>query len=116
MRYDGVTSIATFRAKLDAQVHRESAGAPLAMRLLLSLQDIHGHRVLFVNDCLPVVLAMWKGSQSARLQADAEYMATAGLEAGASLLYLHVPETRMIEEGVDGASRAGAQKITGPAC
>ena len=43
-------------------------------------------------------------------------MATAGLESGASLLYLHVPGTRMIEEGVDGASRAGAQRITGPAC
>ncbi len=37
MKYDGVTSIATFGAKLDAQVHRESAGAPLAMRLLRSL-------------------------------------------------------------------------------
>jgi hypothetical protein len=116
MKYDGVTSIATFGAQLDAQVHRESAGAPLAMRLLRSLQDIRGHRVLFVNDCLPVVLAMRKGSPSVRLQADAEYMATAGLESGASLLYLHVPGTRMIEEGVDGASRAGAQRITGPAC
>ena len=42
-------------------------------------------------------------------------MATAGLESVASLLYLHVPWTRMIEEGVDGASRAGAQRITGPA-
>ena len=116
MRYDGATSIATFGTSLDAQVHRESAGAPLAMRLLRSLLDIRGHRVLFVNDCLPVVLAMRKGSQSNRLQADSEYMATAGLEAGASLLYLHVPGTRMIEEGVDGASRTGAQRIVGPTC
>ena len=37
MKYEGVTSIATFGAQLDAQVHRESAGAPLAMRLLRSL-------------------------------------------------------------------------------
>ena len=56
MKYDGATSTATFQSNLDAQVHRESAGAPLAMRLLRSLQDIRGHRVLFVNDCLPVVL------------------------------------------------------------
>jgi hypothetical protein len=116
MRYDGATFIATFGTSLDVQVHRESAGAPLAMRLLRSLVDIRDHRVLFVNDCLPVVLAMRKDSQSLRLQADSEYMAAAGLEAGASLLYLHVPGTRMIEEGVDGASRTGAQRIIEPTC
>ena len=116
MRYDGATFIATFGTSLDAQVHRESAGAPLAMRLLRSLVDIRDRRVLFVNDCLPVVLAMRKDSQSLRLQADSEYMAAAGLEAGASLLYLHVPGTRMIEEGVDGASRTGAQRIIEPTC
>ena len=116
MRYDGATSIATFGSTLDAQVHRESAGGPLAMRLLRSLADIRGHRVLFVNDCLPVVLAMRKGSPSPVLQADAEFMAREGLEAGATLLYLHVPGTRMIEEGVDGAGREGARRITGPAC
>ena len=116
MRYEGATSIATFGESLDAQVHRESAGAPLAMRLLRSLFDVRGHRILFVNDCLPVVLAMRKGSQSLKLQADSEYMATAGLESGATLMYLHVPGTRMIEEGVDGASRDGAKRIVGPSC
>jgi hypothetical protein len=54
----------------------------------------------FVNDCLQVVLAMQKGSNSRGLQADAEYMAKAGLEAGASLLLL----------------RGGARCIIGPAC
>ena len=116
MRYDGATSIATFGVPLEAQVHRESAGGPLAMRLLRSLADIRGRRVLFVNDCLPVVSAMQKGSNSRVLQADAEYMARAGLEAGASLMFLHVPGTRMIQEGVDGAGRGGARRITGPAC
>jgi hypothetical protein len=116
MRYDGATSIATFGAPLEAQVHRESAGGPLAMRLLRSLVEIRGRRILFVNDCLPVVLAMQKGSNSRILQADAEYMAIAGLEAGASLMFLHVPGTRMIEEGVDGAGREGARRITGPGC
>ena len=43
-------------------------------------------------------------------------MARAGLEAGASLLFLHFPGTRRIEEGVDGAGRGGAQRIIGPAC
>ena len=101
MRYEGATSIATFRAPLEAQFHRESAGGPLAMRLLRSLVEIRGRRILFVNDYLPVVLAMQKGSNSRVLQADAEYMAIAGLEAGASLMFLHVPSTHMIEEGVD---------------
>ena len=31
MRYDGATSIETFAAPLDAQVHRESVRGPLAM-------------------------------------------------------------------------------------
>ena len=116
MTYEGATTIATFRSHLEHQVHRESAGGPLAMQILRSLTDIRGHRVLFVNDCLPVVLAMRKGSQSPRLQADAEYMALTSLEAGCKSLYLHVPGTEMIAEGVDGAGRDGARRIVGPAC
>ena len=109
--YSGATSIATFDRTLDAQVHRESAGGPLAMQLLRSMQDIRGKQVLFVNNCLPAIQAMKKGSGSEHLQRDAEYMAVAGLEAGADPLLLHVPGTRMIEEGVDGASREGAKRI-----
>ena len=112
MRYEGATSMATFRAPLEAQFHRGSAGGPLAKRLLRSLVEIRGRRILFVNDYLPVVLAMQKGSNSRVLQADAEYMAIAGLEAGASLMFLHVPSTHMIEEGVDGAGREGARRIS----
>ena len=59
---------------------------------------------------------MKKGSGSEHLQRDAEYMAVAGLEAGADPLLLHVPGTRMIEEGVDGASREGAKRIIGATC
>ncbi len=116
MSYQGATTIATFGAVMEHQVHRESAGGPLAMRILRSLTDIRGHRVLFVNDCLPVVQAMRKGSRSSQLQSDAEYMALASLEAGCKSLYLHVPGTDMIEQGVDGAGRDGARRIVGPAC
>jgi hypothetical protein len=112
MRYDGTSPA----RRVEAQVHRESAGGPLARQLPRGLVDIRGKRVLFVNDCLPVVLAMQKGSNSRVLQADAEYMARAGLEAGALLLFLHVPGTRMIEEGVESAGRGGARRIIGPAC
>ena len=116
MAFPGATSIATFSDPLEHQVHRESAGGPLAMRLLRSMVDVRGHRVLFVNDCLPVVLAMRKGSRSPNLQSDAESMALAALEAGCKALYLHVPGAEMIAEGVDGASRDGAKRIIGPAC
>ena len=45
------------------------------------------------------------------MQHDKEYMAVAGLAAGATLLYLHASGTRMIEEGVDGASSKGLKRI-----
>jgi hypothetical protein len=80
------------------------------------MQDIRGTQVLIVNNCLSVIQAMKKGSGSEHLQKDAEYMAVAGLEAGAALLFLHVSGTRIIEEGVDGASREGARRITGATC
>ena len=116
MRYDGATSIATFGVSLEAQVHRKSTGGPLAMRLLLHLVGIRGRRIFFVNDCRLVVLAMQKGSHSLVLRADAEYMTRAGLEAGASLQFLCVPGTRMIEECVVGASRGGARLIIDLVC
>jgi hypothetical protein len=87
------------------------------MRLFRSLLDVVGHGILFVDDCLPVVLAMRKGSQSLQvmLQADSEYMTSAGLESGATLTYLHVPETRMIEDVV-ATERQGTKRIVEPSC
>ena len=116
MDYSGTTSIASFDRTLDVQVHRESARGPLAMQLLRSMRDIRGKQVLFVNDCLPVIQAMKKGSGSEHLQKDAEYMAVVRLEAGAALLFLHVPGTRMVEVGVDGAQREGEKRIIGATC
>ena len=50
------------------------------------------------------------------MQRDAEYTAVAGLEAGAALPFLHVPGMRMIDEGVDGASRKDAKRIIRATC
>ena len=116
MHYDCATSFAAFGVPLEAQDHRESAGGPPAMRILRSLVNTCGRRVLIVNDCLTVVSAMQKGSISLVLQADAEYMARAGLEVRASLMFLHVPDMRMIEEGVYRAGRRGAQRTISQAC
>ena len=50
------------------------------------------------------------------LQAGAEYMARAGLEAGESLTFFHVLGTSMIEEDLDGAGKGGARRIIGRVC
>jgi hypothetical protein len=76
--------------------------------------NLSGWHILFVNDCLPVILALRKGSHSARLQADAETVALGVLEAGAKASFLHIPGTEMIAVGTDGASREGAKHVIGP--
>ena len=116
MRYDGATSVATFGVLLEVQDHQESAGGPPAMRFLRSLANICGGRVLFANDYLPVVSTMQKDSIWLFLQAYAEYMARACLEAGASLMFIHVQDMRMIEEGEYKAGRRGARRILSSVC
>ena len=115
MRYDQATTIVTFSDPLEAQVHRESAGAPISLRILSSLMDLSGWHILFVNDCLPVILSLRKGSNSARLQTDSETVALGVLEAGAKASFLHIPGTEMIAARTDGASRDGAKQVIGPA-
>ena len=115
MRFPGVTTIATLEQESDVQAHREAAGAPMAFHLLTSIVNISGRRVLFRNDCLPVVIAMRKGSPSSTLQAASEVITKGCIQAGAKTLFLHVPGTQLIAEGVDGGSRRGAMRLTGPA-
>jgi hypothetical protein len=76
--------------------------------------NLSGWHILFVNNCLPVFLALRKGSHSARLQADAETVALGVLEAGAKTMFLYTPGTEMIAVGIDGASREGAKHVIGP--
>ena len=59
---------------------------------------------------------MQKGPNSRVLQAGAEYMARAGLEAGESLTFFHVLGTSMIEEDLDCAGKGGARRIIGRVC
>jgi hypothetical protein len=42
MIYDQATTIVTFPDPIEAQVHRESAGGPIASRILSSLMDLRG--------------------------------------------------------------------------
>jgi len=116
MRYEQASTIVTFDSPLEAQVHRESAGAPMVLDFLRAQMDLRGWQILFVNDCMPVVIAMRKGSHSMRLQADAERVTLGLLEAGAKASFLHIPGTEMVAAGTDGASREGAKNILGPSC
>ena len=111
MRSDGVSTIVTFEDTPKAQVHREAAGAPVAMRLLRRLFDLRNRTVLLRNDCLPVIFAIQKGSPSQVLQRAAEDVCKEALEAGCRVLALHVPGVQLIDERIDGGSREA-----GPAC
>ena len=60
------------------------------------------------NDCLPVIYALEKGSNSPQLQAAAEAACREALEAGVKkVLYMHIPGEQLIAEGIDGGSREG---------
>ncbi len=67
-------------------------------------------------DCLPVILALRKGSHSPQLQPDAEAVNLGALEPGAKLSFLHVPGTETIAARTDGASRDVAKRVVGPSC
>ncbi len=116
MRYDQATTIVTFGDSIEAQVHRESAGCPLALLIPCSLMDLRDWHILLVNDCLPVILAMRKGLHSERLQSDAKTVALGVLEVWAKASFLHIPGTEMVASGTGCASRDGAKHIVGPAC
>ena len=52
------------------------------MRLLRRILDMRGRSALLRNDCLPVIYALEKGSNSPQLQAAAEAVCREALEAG----------------------------------
>ena len=69
------------------------------------------------NDCLLVIYAREKGSNSPQLQAAAEAVCREALEAGVKkVLYMHVPGEQLNAEGIDGGSREGALRLAGPVC
>ena len=73
--------------------------------------DMTNLSVLLRNDCLPVIYALEKGSNSPPMQAAAE--AVCRVER---VLCMHVPGVQLIAEGVDGGSLEGALRLAGPAC
>ena len=97
-------------------MHREAAGAPMAMRLLRRLFDLRNRTVFLCNDCVLVMFAIRKGSPSQVLQKAADDVCKEALEAGCRVLALHVPGVQLIDdERIDGGSREGALRLAGSA-
>ena len=83
----------------------------MAMRLLWRILDMRGRSALLRNDCLPVIYALEKGSNSPQLQAAAEAACRDSGGFGSrvkKVLYMHIPGEQLIAEGIDGGSREGA--------
>ena len=114
MQFEVVSTIVTFKRTPEAQVHREAAGAPMAMRLLRRHFDLQGRTVVLRNDCDPVMHALRNGSPSQQLQEASEQVCKEAMAAGTRVFCLHVLSTQLIAEEVDGGSREGAERLLGP--
>jgi len=99
------------------QVHNEGHAGALALAAADKIVDLQDSIVILRNDCAPALSALEFGSAtSPALQAHAMSIARLCAERGATCLFLHVPGTTLMAEGIDAASRAGAALELGPAC
>jgi hypothetical protein len=99
------------------QVHNEGHAAALAVAAADKIVDLTDAIIILRNDCAPALSALEFGSAgSPELQAHAASIARLCAERGATCLFLHVPGTTLMAEGIDAASRAGAAHELGPAC
>jgi hypothetical protein len=122
-RYEGLSTVVTFPRELaemgdlEHQAWREAWGAVLAVELALQDEALRNCVLLLINDCVPVLAAIMKGSaRSPRLQAAAEAIHKACIPRGVVVRTLHVSGEQLIDEGIDDGSRKHAQALRGPAC
>ena len=121
--YAGLSTVVTFprrlgeMGELEHQAWREAWGAVLAVEIVLLDETVRNCVLLLVNDCVPVLAAIVKGSsRSPRLQAAAEAIHKACIPRGVVIMALHATGQQLIDEGVDDGSRKHAQALRGPAC
>ena len=122
-RYEGLSTVVTFprglaeMGELEHQAWREAWGAALTVELALQDESVRDCVLLLINDCVPVLCAVAKGSsRSPRLQAAAEAIHRACIPRGVRIMTLHSSGKQLVEEGVDEGSRKHAQGLRGPAC
>ena len=99
------------------QVHNEGHAGALSLSAASLLWDLTDAVVILRNDCAPALSALEFGStRSPELQGHAMAIARLCAQHNATCLFLHVPGTTLMAEGIDAASRAGAEAELGPAC
>ena len=90
------------------QAHREALAAPLAMEAACQAVDLRVRVGLLRNDAEAAIAALSKGSTgSAPMQRQAVRLNRVAYNNELDLILTHVPGLSLVEEGVDGASRAG---------
>ena len=99
------------------QVHNEGHAGALALSAAERLCDLTDAVIILRNDCAPALSALEYGStRSPELQGHAMAIARICARYNATCLFLHVPGTTLMAEGIDAASREGAEAELGPAC
>ena len=122
-RYEGLSTVLTFprelgeMGELEHQAWREAWGSVLSVELALQDETVRNCVLLLIDDCVPVLAAIMKGSaHSPRLQAATEAIHRACIPRGVVVRALHASGKQLIEEKVDDGSRRHAQALRGPAC
>jgi hypothetical protein len=85
------------------QAHREASAYNRAA-ILIASRGLHG-RALIISDCLPVTVAMARGSPSPVLQQAAEDNVAIAMEVDMLLEPLWVPGKELVDLGIDDLSR-----------
>ena len=91
------------------QPFREALGGTLAFEAFAQAVDIRGRSCVLRNDAAAAIAALRKGStQSPPMQRCALRLDRAAAVLDVDCLLLHVPGLTLVAEGIDGASRGGA--------
>ena len=109
------------------QVFREAAACCLASEASIAVAKARGFQtrgciILARNDAASALAALRKGSPSPVLQEYAMRLSKFHAAEDINPVFLHVPGTTLVAEGVDGLSRKGfsgvpgALEVSGPAC
>ena len=92
------------------QPFREALGGALAFEAFVQAVDISGRFCILRNDAAAAIAAFRKGSsQSPQMQRCALRLDRAAASADVDCLPYHVPGLTLVAEGIDGASRGGAE-------
>jgi len=115
--FDRVSTVITFEDTPEHQVHREGWAGSIALETAIAAVGPGPSAVLLRKHCSPALGALERGSSKSPVLQEASLDVHRQCHrAGWSLVLLHVRGERLIEEGVDDGSRAGAKSVWGPKC